>query len=93
MPQSGISQMEYSTECATIRVSNKQSVTVTLERSLLSRAREAGVNMSATLAAALDTELKKNAAMRWLEDNAESVAVLNRIGEETGCFSDEYRSF
>jgi antitoxin CcdA len=72
---------------------NKQSVTVTLERSLLSRAREAGVNMSATLAAALDTELKKKAAMRWLEDNAESVAVLNRIGEETGCFSDEYRSF
>ncbi|EBI5032336.1 antitoxin, partial [Salmonella enterica subsp. enterica serovar Enteritidis] len=29
---------------------NTQNVTVTLERDLLSRAREAGVNMSATLA-------------------------------------------
>ena len=72
---------------------NTQSVTVTLERSLLSRAREAGVNMSATLAAALDAELKKNAAERWRKENAESIAVLNNIGEETGCFSDEYRSF
>lgn len=72
---------------------NTQSVTVTLERSLLLRAREAGVNMSATLATALDAELKKNAAMRWREENADSVAALNRIGEETGCFSDEYRSF
>ena len=72
---------------------NTQSVTVTLERSLLSRAREAGVNMSATLAAALDSELKKNAAERWREENAESIAMLNNIGEETGCFSDEYRSF
>jgi len=72
---------------------NTQNITVTLERGLLSRAREAGVNMSATLAAALDVELKKNAAARWREDNAESIAALNSIGEETGCFSDDYRSF
>lgn len=70
-----------------------QNVTVTLERDLLSRAREAGVNMSATLTAALDAELKKYAAMRWREDNAEAIATMNALGEETGCFSDEYRSF
>jgi antitoxin CcdA len=72
---------------------NTQSVTVTLERGLLSRAREAGVNMSATLAAALDVELKKHEAARWREDNAEAIATMNSIGEETGCFSEEYRSF
>jgi antitoxin CcdA len=72
---------------------NTQSVTVTLERDLLSRARDAGVNMSATLTAALDVELKKHAAARWREDNAEAITVLNRLGEETGCFSDEFRSF
>lgn len=31
-----------------------QSVTMTVERALLSRAREAGINLSATLTAALD---------------------------------------
>ena len=70
-----------------------QNVTVTLERDLLSRAREAGVNMSATLTAALDAELKKLAAARWREDNAEAITALNQLSEETGCFSDEYRNF
>ncbi|HEM8838450.1 TPA: type II toxin-antitoxin system CcdA family antitoxin [Klebsiella aerogenes] len=72
---------------------NTQNVTVTLERDLLNRAREAGVNMSATLAAALDIELKKHAALRWREANAEAIAAMNALAEETGCFSDEYRSF
>ncbi|MGK0602905.1 type II toxin-antitoxin system CcdA family antitoxin [Yokenella regensburgei] len=72
---------------------NTQNVTVTLERDLLNRAREAGVNMSATLAAALDAELKKYVALRWQEDNAEAIATMNALGEETGCFSDEYRNF
>lgn len=70
-----------------------QSVTVTLERDLIARAREAGVNMSATLASALDAELRRHQAARWKEENAEAIAHLNKLGEETGCFSDEYRTF
>lgn len=70
-----------------------QSVTVTIERDLLNLAREAGINMSATLTAALDTELKKHAAIKWKEDNADAILELNRLGEESGCFSDEFRNF
>ena len=53
-----------------------QSVTVTVDRELVNRARDAGLNMSATLTVALNAELKKHA-----------------LADETGCFSDEYRSF
>lgn len=66
-----------------------QSVTVTV----VNRARDAGLNMSATLTVALNAELKKHAATRWREENAEAIAALNQLADETGCFSDEYRSF
>ncbi|HAL6013580.1 TPA: antitoxin, partial [Escherichia coli] len=39
-----------------------QSVTVTVDRELVNRARDAGLNMSATLTVALNAELKKHAA-------------------------------
>ncbi|EDR6726541.1 antitoxin, partial [Salmonella enterica subsp. enterica] len=46
-----------------------QSVTMTVERTLLSRAREAGINLSATLTAALDAELRQYEAKKWQEEN------------------------
>ncbi len=70
-----------------------QSVTVTVDRELVNRARDAGLNMSATLTVALNAELKKHAATRWREENTEAIAALNQLADETGCFSDEYRSF
>ncbi|CAI0807569.1 type II toxin-antitoxin system CcdA family antitoxin [Serratia quinivorans] len=69
-----------------------QSVTMTMERSLLSRAREAGINLSATLNAALDAELRQHEMRKWKEDNQE-IEALNRFHDEHGCFSDENRSF
>lgn len=70
-----------------------QSVTMTVERVLLSRAREAGINLSATLTAALDAELRRYEAKKWQEENSEALEVLNRFHDEHGCFSDEYRTF
>ncbi|MNC61804.1 Post-segregation antitoxin CcdA [compost metagenome] len=70
-----------------------QSVTITVERSLLSRAREAGINLSATLNAALDAELRQHEMRKWKEDNREAIEALNRFHDEHGCFSDEYRTF
>ncbi|EAA3138418.1 antitoxin [Salmonella enterica subsp. enterica] len=70
-----------------------QSVTMTVERALLSRAREAGINLSATLTAALDAELRQYEAKIWQEENNESLEALNRFHDEHGCFSDEYRTF
>ncbi|ETS30668.1 antitoxin [Photorhabdus temperata] len=77
----------------TARQRNTQSVTLTVERSLLSRAREAGINFSATLTAALDAELRHHEALKWQEDNKEALGALNRFHDEHGCFSDEYRTF
>ncbi len=70
-----------------------QSVTMTVERALLSRAREAGINLSATLTAALDTELRQYEAKKWQAENSEALEALNRFHDEHGCFSDEYRTF
>ncbi|CAM7171712.1 MULTISPECIES: type II toxin-antitoxin system CcdA family antitoxin [Enterobacteriaceae] len=70
-----------------------QSVTVTLERDLIAAARAAGVNMSQTLAVALDAELKKHAATRWKAENLEGLEALNRFHDEHGYFSDDYRTF
>ena len=70
-----------------------QSVTMTVERALLSRARHAGINLSATLAAALDAELRQYEANKWKEENREALEALNTFHDEHGCFSDEYRTF
>ncbi|CNL85886.1 type II toxin-antitoxin system CcdA family antitoxin [Yersinia enterocolitica] len=72
---------------------NTQSVTMTLERGLLNQAREAGINLSATLVAALDAELRRYAAQKWQTENMEALDALNRFHDENGCFSDEYRTF
>ncbi len=42
-----------------------QSVTMAVERTLLSRARKAGINLSATLTAALDAELRQYETKKW----------------------------
>lgn len=77
----------------TAKQRNTQSVTMTVERTLLVRAREAGINLSATLTAALDAELRRHEAKKWQEENRESIDALNRFHDEYGCFSDEHRTF
>ena len=72
---------------------NTESVTMTLERGLLNPAREARINLSATLVAALDAELRRYAAQKWQTENMEALDALNRFHAENGCFSDEYRTF
>ncbi|REF25998.1 antitoxin CcdA [Xenorhabdus cabanillasii] len=77
----------------TAKQRNTQSVTMTVERGLLNRAREAGINFSATLTAALDAELRLHEARKWRAENMEALEALNRFHDEHGCFSDEYRTF
>ncbi|MFJ5388056.1 type II toxin-antitoxin system CcdA family antitoxin, partial [Pectobacterium sp. CHL-2024] len=52
-----------------VKQRNTQRVTMTLERALLVRAREAGINLSATLSTALDAELRRHEAKKWQEEN------------------------
>lgn len=77
----------------TAKQRSTQSVTMTVERTLLLRAREAGINLSATLTAALDAELRYYEAKKWQQENREAIAELNGFHDEHDCFSDEYRTF
>lgn len=77
----------------TAKERNTQSVTMAVERTLLARARAADINLSATLTAALDAELRRHEAKKWQEENTEALEALNRFHDEQGCFSDEYRTF
>ncbi|WP_270827573.1 type II toxin-antitoxin system CcdA family antitoxin [Aeromonas sp. Y318-1] len=76
---------------ATIR--NKRTVSVTLDPHLLERARATGINLSATLATALQREISDSEAEYWKRENRTAIETLNRINEEHGLLSDDYRTF
>ena len=71
----------------------KKTVSVTLEPALLRQARDAGINLSATLATALKHEIRESQSEIWKRNNREAIKELNRITEEHGLLSDDYRTF
>ncbi len=72
---------------------SKKTVSVTLEPRLLERARAAGINLSATLAIALQHEISGSESERWKRENRDAIHKLNRMVEERGLFSDDHRAF
>jgi len=71
----------------------KRPTNVSIRSDLLAAAREAGVNLSATLERALTDELAKAKRRRWREENREAIARCNEFDEEHGVFGDRLRSF
>jgi antitoxin CcdA len=71
----------------------KRATNVSVRSDLLSAAREAGVNLSATLERALTEELAEVKRKRWLEDNRDAIAAYNEHIDKHGAFSDDVRSF
>lgn len=76
-----------------VAMRSKKTVSVTLEPSLLERARAAGINLSATLATALQHEISCSDADLWKRENRDAIQKLNKIVEERGLFSDDHRVF
>ncbi|MCS2171013.1 type II toxin-antitoxin system CcdA family antitoxin [Scandinavium sp. TWS1a] len=74
-------------------VRHKKTVSVTLDPALLQQAREAGINLSAVLTAALQHEISASGAERWKQENRAGLQELNRITDEQGLLSDDYRTF
>ncbi len=74
-------------------VRHKKTVSVTLEPALLQQARDAGINLSAVLTAALKQEISTKGVERWKQENRTGLQELNRITEEHGLLSDDYRTF
>ncbi|MDB6106060.1 MAG: CcdB antidote CcdA [Gammaproteobacteria bacterium] len=71
----------------------KRATNVSIRSDLLDAAREAGVNLSATLERALAEELATLQRTRWREENRDAIAAYNDYVEEHGTFSDGVRSF
>ena len=71
----------------------KRATNVSVRSDLLAAAREAGLNLSATLERALTEELAGVRRKQWREENREAIAAYNEYIEEHGTFSDDVRSF
>ena len=75
------------------RTAVKRATNVSIRSDLLDAAREAGVNLSATLERALTEELAAARRAHWREENREAIAAYNEYVEEHGVFSDNVRAF
>lgn len=71
----------------------KRATNISVRSDLLAAAREAGVNLSATLERALTDELAAIKRRKWLEENREAIEAYNELVEKHGAFSDGMRRF
>ncbi len=71
----------------------KRATNVSIRVDLLDAARNAGVNLSATLERALAEELASLKRARWREENRGAIAAYNEFVDGHGVFSDGVRSF
>lgn len=66
---------------------------VSIDAYLMEQAREYKIKLSPLLEDALRERLKKEAALRWLEENRDAIESYNKEVAELGVFSDGMRSF
>jgi antitoxin CcdA len=82
--------MEYQMRSAR---GSKKPVNVSISADLLQAARNGNINLSATLEAALEHELRLLRKREWLEQNENAIQAYNRDVDEQGAFSDGLRTF
>jgi antitoxin CcdA len=71
----------------------KKAVNVSIQSDLLEAARAAGINISATLEAALADQLRIRKRERWQAENAEAIEAYNSDVDKNGSFGDHARGF
>ncbi len=71
----------------------KKAVNVSISADLLQAARKSEINLSATLEAAVEHQLRQLRRREWLEQNGDAILAYNRDVEEHGTFSDGLRTF
>lgn len=71
----------------------KRATNVSIRGDLLTAARKAGVNLSATLERALQEELAEVDRKKWKEENRDAIEAYNDYVGKHGIFSDGSRSF
>lgn len=70
----------------------KRATNVSVNGDLLSKAKDLGINLSATLELALVEALKKKQSEQWLAENRKGINAYNAHVEANGVFSDDLRS-
>jgi antitoxin CcdA len=71
----------------------KKAVNVSIQSELLDAARAEGINLSATLEAALADQVRIRRRNRWQTENEAAIEAYNRDVDENGSFGDHERSF
>lgn len=71
----------------------KKAVNLSVEAELLARAREVGVNLSATFEVALRVKTQEEERRRWVEENRDAIEAFNQRIERDGVWSDGFRRF
>lgn len=71
----------------------KKPTNLSLNSDLLRKAREHGINLSATLESALEEIFRQRLAEQWLAENQDAIADYNTHVDSHGVFSDGIRSF
>jgi antitoxin CcdA len=71
----------------------KKATNLSINSNLLSKARDLGINLSATLEHALETEIRQSARKEWLKNNKTALDNCNALTSENGLFADKHRKF
>lgn len=71
----------------------KKSANLSINSDLLNKAKELGINLSATLEYALAESVREKQRALWIAENKDAMDAYSRHVEENGVFSDSFRSF
>jgi antitoxin CcdA len=70
----------------------KKATNLSINSSLLAKAKMLELNLSATLERALAVEVQKAERAQWLEQNRKAIAAANALADNNGLFADSYRT-
>jgi antitoxin CcdA len=71
----------------------KRATNLSINADLLSKAKELGINLSATLEQALVEALRKRQRDQWVAENQAAIEAYNEHVDKQGVFSEGLRSF
>ncbi|MAS40451.1 MAG: acetoacetyl-CoA synthase [Porticoccaceae bacterium] len=71
----------------------KRATNLSINADLLSKAKELGINLSATLEQALVEALRKRQRDQWVAENQAAIEAYNEHVDKQGVFSDGLRRF
>jgi len=71
----------------------RKAVNLSLDRDLLRRGKEMGLNLSSIAEQALARAVQERLDQLWQEENAAAIEAYNRRVAERGVFSDGLRTF